>query len=496
MRNVLLIIILTVCVVGSNAQQRADKTPPPQIMGTLKVDYKKIKQGTPFRMVRITDDMQLITKINDQEVAIPAKKAPAIIELTPENIEEFWFSQYINNRMLIHFKKKGYRLPLRGEVMNEAADYLGSVNDLFYLNKHTRSYIENTFAHISPRRLDKKRPERLRVEILKSPNPDAYMLGNGTLLITTGLLSAVDSADELMAVMVSEIAHYVLDHQVINVGKERGRVRSAKVWGSILTFIAAGVETILTENNEHYIPGGILLTASITEMFITEAAIQKLGMGYSDMQYFTADDIAINFLRMNNMNTTALSSALHKIKAFYTSENDSYALSKKGGYGNVDARIARLETPSDSIDPAFLRQMSDVTTFNAIVQYDSKNFEAAEQLAKKKIRHGCATDDDYLVLVQANMGYVDNPNNNERNLKLIRSAKSISESPNLGLYKQEIVLLMRLKRKAESFDAIEEYKTMLIEFRQQAINDDFAWANSEISWCDKMYRQTKSDIQD
>lgn len=490
MKKALSFLFLILFVIGSYAQSHDSGSSNRYITGTLKDKYKKMEKGTPFKFVRVTDDMLLVTKINDQQVYIPAKKAAGLLDLSPKNIEEFWFSEYINCNMFSHYKRKGYRLPLRGEVMNEAADYLSSLNGLFYGNASTLDYIGNTFANVTPQKLDKKRPERLGIRILKSPNPDAYMLGNGTLLITTGLLSLVDSPDELMALMVSEMAHYVLDHQVINIGKERSRIRKAKVWGSVLTFVAAGMETLLTENNEHYIPGGILLTASIAEIIINEAAIKKLGMGYSNKQYFAADDIAIRFLKMNNLNPSALQSSLHKIKAYYTTENDSYALSKKGGYGNVDQRMARLEAPKDSVDIEFLRQMSDVTTFNAIVQYDSENFRAAERLIKKKIKNGYATDDDYLVFVQSNMGYRNSPEDNERNLERIRLVKTMSETPNLGIYKQEILLLLRLEQQTEAIQAIEEYKAMLVDFKEGAAFDDVNWANSEISWSDKTYRET------
>lgn len=495
MKRIIFISFLILFAVSSRAQQHTEQSPRLNVTGTLKVDYKKNEKGTPVRFVRISDDMQFVTIINDQQFFIPVKKASRLFELTPKNVDEFWFGEYINHNMLSHYKNKGYRHSLRGEIMDEANEYLRNLHGLFYVKEFTCNYLDSIFAHIAPRNLDKKRPERLKLMILKSPNPDVYMLGNGTLLITTGLLSVVNSADELISVMVSEIAHYVLDHQVINIGKERARVRNAKVWGIVLSSVALGVEALLFENSEYYVPGEVLLPATIISEIINDAAIRKLGMGYSNKQYFDADDIAVKFLEKNNMNPVALSSALYNIWAYYKIANDNYALSKKGGYGNVSERVTRLERPKSTVDTNFLVKMSEVTTFNAITQLENRNFEEAERFVGKKIHYGCATDDDYLMFVQANMGYTNSMEDSERNLDLIRRTKAMSDIPNLGLYKQEILLLLRLERRDEAIDAIKEYRTMITDFIQQAVDDDLNWANGELSWSNKMYRQTMSDMR-
>lgn len=486
-RFVFILFLVLLPVVNNDAQQREPAVRQPRISAALKADYKHHKKGTPLTVVRVSSEMDLVATIDNQEITIPGKKAARLVELAPVSAESFWFAEYINNNMLAHYKRKGYRHPLRGEVMNDAADYLGSLDGLFYNDRLTNHYVQDVFKEIAPKQLDRKRPERLKLEILKSPNPDAYMLGNGTLMITTGLLSVVDSKDELVAMMTNEIAHYVLDHQVVNIGKERSRVRRARVWGSVLAFSAVALETSISTNNPRYIPGGIMLTASIAGEVINAAAIRKLGMGYSDAQYFEADDIAARYLRMKGMNTAALSSALYKIKTYYQMENDDYALSRKGGYANVDKRLARLEHAESGIDPAFAREMAEVTSFNAIVLYKSENYPAAERLIEKKTRAGTATGDDWLVYVQSRMAHADNTEENERNLELIRRVKNTSDIPNLGIYKQEIVLLLRLKRNAEAVGAIGEYKLMLDDFRREATaSDDIDWANAELGWSDKM----------
>lgn len=71
------------------------------------------------------------------------------------------------------------------------------------------------------------------VRVLKSPAPDMLMLGNDCLLVSTGMLTALDSEEELYAVMSREVAHYVLDHAIITVNKNIARAKRAQFWGAV-----------------------------------------------------------------------------------------------------------------------------------------------------------------------------------------------------------------------------------------------------------------------
>ena len=53
--------------------------------------------------------------------------------------------------------------------------------------------------------------------LLRVNDENVYMYSNGTMVIHTGLLSALHTEDELVAILSHEIAHFVLDHSVQNV---------------------------------------------------------------------------------------------------------------------------------------------------------------------------------------------------------------------------------------------------------------------------------------
>lgn len=48
--------------------------------------------------------------------------------------------------------------------------------------------------------------------ILRSPAPNAFCVGEGTVVVSTGLLSKLENEEQLLWVMAHELAHYELDH--------------------------------------------------------------------------------------------------------------------------------------------------------------------------------------------------------------------------------------------------------------------------------------------
>lgn len=501
MKRIAVLFPLLLLVISCLAQTKA-LTPQLHIQGVLKADYKKYEKEAPItltRIVRSTDSnltehtgTVLAIDINGEQVFMPFKSASKTISLSPTNTDEFWLCEYIDHKMHELYRKKGYRNSIRREVVEEANGYLSSLSQAMYKDAYIQDYVQRIFTGIAPTQLDENRIDRCRVELIQSPNPDAYMLPNGTLIISTGLLSTLDSVEELTAVIASEMTHYILDHQVRNIAKERARVRKANAWGIALGVAAISAEVALTYNHEHYIPGGLLITAGVANEIMNIDALNKMGMGYSDEQCYTADDIALKFLEMNGMNTLALGSALYKIATYYKLEKDDYALSQAGGYGNVYKRIQRLGDIKEVGNRSFQRMMSSVNTTNAIIQQNNQHYKAAERLAQKNIENGFATGDDYLILVKANMSYTHSAEDDQRNLDIIRQAQEKAKNPNLGLYKQEILLLLRMQKQSQAVDALNEYITMLNDFKLQPLNnDDITWANEEIGWANKLYQQIR-----
>lgn len=90
------------------------------------------------------------------------------------------------------------------------------------------------------------------VLVVNDISPNAFMCPNGTILITTGLLSTINSEEELIAALAHEVAHYVLDHSVININKDLQRHKTALFWAGFATVVAASADIYMTAKDEYY----------------------------------------------------------------------------------------------------------------------------------------------------------------------------------------------------------------------------------------------------
>ncbi len=56
---------------------------------------------------------------------------------------------------------------------------------------------------------------------------------NGTIMLSIGLLSIIDSEEELVSILAHEVAHFV-DHYVMNIIKQQEREKRAAFWAVVL----------------------------------------------------------------------------------------------------------------------------------------------------------------------------------------------------------------------------------------------------------------------
>ncbi|MEG1562714.1 MAG: M48 family metalloprotease [Bacteroides sp.] len=495
MKRFLTLCLLVAITAGAYAQ-RAELSTDLCLRGTLNEAYESYPKGTPVALRKVIklskqnveslNGVVMAVEVEGVQRAIPVE-ALKQIDFAPASEQEFWQYIFLREGMYQHYESKGYRYDLRQDLAEESNKYLQDLAGLYYEDAYIEDYVQAVFAQTTPPRIANKRPEVLSLRLLKSTAPDAYMLPNGTMLISTGLLSTLDSQDELMAIIASEMAHYLLDHQVVNVGKAESRARRADFWGAVLSGVAEGVDQVLYDRCEYYVPGTSYVAAELVAALINTGTTTRLGMTYTRKQEKEADQIALDFLRFKHIDPAALASALTKIKNYSIAEHDYYNLSRYGNYAELDERIAKLGEVKTLKSHPYLKAMSGVTTYNAILQQTSKRYESSARLAQKNIDNKVYSDDDYIILAKANMGLLNTPEANEQSLQLLHQAMKMSTTPNLNAYKQEILLLLRMNKQAQASDALKDYLDLIAKYQQQAGSGNEAdWAAAEGSWAHKL----------
>ena len=221
MKRLITFVILAVLLstAGFAARQK-DLSGPIAIKGELQEQYEDFPAGTPVvirKVVKMKSADQAgpnifyATEINGIQFAIPSSALKTIKLSPPETNQEFWQQTYLKQHLYEYFGERGYNSKLRKEVDEECRDYLYKLEEIGYEDDFITSYVQNIFAKLTATGIDSNRSERLNVRVIQSPEPDAYMLPNGTMLISTGLLCTLDSEDELAAIIANEMSHFVLN---------------------------------------------------------------------------------------------------------------------------------------------------------------------------------------------------------------------------------------------------------------------------------------------
>ncbi|WP_044264623.1 M48 family metallopeptidase [Bacteroides timonensis] len=499
MKRLITFIFLAVLLstAGFAAKQK-DLSGPIAIKGEFKEKYEDYPAGTPVVIRRVVkmrskelggSDIFYAADINGVQIAMPAADIKKVAFLSPGTNQEFWQQIYLKQHLYEYFGEQGYHTKLRREVNEECLDYLYKLEDIGYNDDFITSYVQSIFAKLSVTGLDPNRNEQLNIRVIQSPEPDAYMLPNGIMLISTGLLCTLDSEDELAAIIANEMAHFVLDHQINNIYRAERRAKRAAFWGTVLA-VTAEVALDIAYWDDDDTALGVSAVASVGSIaaLLNVSVVNRLGMKYKDKQEHAADRVARELLKFKGMNPDGLPSALSKVIGYYHTQQRSNDLLRYGSIDNLKKRIDKTGKAENQSSRSYLKATSDIVTFNAAMNMADQQYIEAMRLVGKNIKNNLATDYDYVILVKSKMALYNTEEVNKECVDLIWKAKELAgDSPNLDICKQEILLLMRMNKQAEAANNLKEYLTLLSRYQKQGIQEeDGEWTSQEINWANQL----------
>lgn len=418
------------------------------------------------------------------------------INYSISNLTEFWKVQGVNYEVYEKLVKNGMQYSLRKELEDEALQYLEELEkkNLFFNDSYLENFLYTITYKLYPGKIQDGRPGIVNVKVVIDNAPNSYIFPNGTMIVTTGLLTTINSEDELIAVIAHEVSHFVLDHTIININKANQRKKSAEFWAAFATTLAAASEVYLASKNNYYTPGALTYSTAILSTSIADAFIERLGLDYSREQEMEADKCAVELMKYLNINANALSSVLTKIKNYCVLTGDYFALSGKGTHPAVQDRINAIGTPNITDSRTYDKLISLVISMNAGIEFNKKHFDVCINLINRNIAVGVAIEDDYLLKAMSNLCMFDNLEKNQESLSLIKQAKVINVVPPIYLFKQEALVNIRLKNFIEAKNSLQTYSQMLNDqFKDLSnVRNSQTWSSmnnylaSEIDWTKKM----------
>ena len=383
------------------------------------------------------------------------------IKFDYRSIQELCDAKIITN-VIYNKDKKGAQTELRNEMEDEALDYINKVKNynLELNDPYLYDYIYSLLLKMSPLHYIDGRRYDLNVLIKQSPDINARIYPNGTLVINTGLLSILHSEDELVAVLAHELGHFILDHSVINVNKAEARKKRAAFWAAVATGVTAVAEGIAASNNHYYTPGLGTLAMAILATEISQQVVEHLGMKFNHEQENEADLFALSVLKILGYNKNALATALNKMGEICAYEDKYGMFFESYTHPDLRTRIQNTGSIVNLRNVEYEQKISFAISNVAMIKFINRRFSDCMPFVSQNIENNVANADDYILKANCILATRNNNESNNEVAALISKAKEI-EPDNINVYKSEIMLSFRLHDINKSIILLENYYDIL-----------------------------------
>lgn len=394
----------------------------------------------------------------------------------------------------------GWQPELRKELENEALQFIYSAKslDLEFNDPYLESYIYSLVNKIVPNVLLDNRQYSVNIFIVKDSSINAYCYPNGTIVINTGLLAALHSEAELVAILSHEVAHYVLDHAVNNINEAVARQERAEFWAAFMTGIAAVGDGLLASKTDYYQPGVLTASTAILSTIIADNAVEQLGMEYNHRQENEADAIAKDVLKYLGYDENALATALSRLEDNYVVEKDASMYVSSSTHPSLHRRIKRTGAPSDVREKKYEQIVSFAVTNTAVYKFNDRRFKQCLPLVNQNILNKVATADDYLIKARCLLAMDSSQGACEEILIAIGKAKELNASI-INVCKTEIMVYLRLNDYEKVISLLSSYSdklnaaiTSLSNCNTLMYDAHYKFLQQEVEWTNNMLVKIES----
>lgn len=416
---------------------------------------------------RVTGEVIHINKIARTGVRIVAQTAPDSVtgkkttinyadlksyEFLPGNIESLWQLKILEAKVYESLLTSGYNYDRRYLMEEKMKEFMKSAeqSNSFYIDSYLESRLYGILRMVYPVRNTDMRPGILSLKILSDITPDAWVGPDGTMVITTGMITAVNSDVELMALMAQEVAHFALDHHLNNFNST----------------LANGLEVQL---------GNVIR--------------------YSSQQEILADKCAVAVLEAYDKKPAVLASMLRKVIAYGELMGNYYLTSTNGFFPDAASRATISTDTTLYFSPEYEKLIATVISFNAFNAYNQSQYLLCRRLLERNIASGEVTDEDFVLLSQAMMMLSGYNEEDEKALAVVRVVTDRKTAAPPEAFKQEALLLLRMGRRSEAEAAFDKCIEALEreEQKYRSLPGDwsqmYSYINSEKEWIDRARRR-------
>ncbi len=189
------------------------------IKGVLKASFDNYDIGDTAIFTAAKEagtDKQLYYFIESSNDLIPANQVNLLLDgLDFWDIQQFY---YVNYNILT----KGWQIETREKLEKKTLNLLAKLEseNKIYNDKYVEDYMQQLIQKIHYPKFSKGRSQYFNIKILNSDNKICYAFDNGTILISTQLITDTENERQLFSILTEVVGHILLNSNIEYVNED------------------------------------------------------------------------------------------------------------------------------------------------------------------------------------------------------------------------------------------------------------------------------------
>lgn len=368
----------------------------------------------------------------------------------------------------------------------------------FWVNLQGQDYLQRQLLAVQPHPMMPGRPGAFRLRVLSTTTPNALALNDGTILVTTGLLTTLRTEAQLRAVLAHEVAHVVFDHALDGYRSSQKRSRARKVLGTII----GGVTSVVTPTLGGPAPIESTVygfSADLATRYLDREFIASAGLEYSRAQEAAAVRLAQEWLLAHDEPPAALYTALQALRRDSRTSGAAHGASFVDSHppsANLQATLAAvikdaggrpsvLDTPAPTPDSTYDTALAAVLEHEAEMDLAARRFYDAVGVLDRALRTNWTTPRTFLFKAIAVRNTTTTAAGVDEALRLLDAAERAARRPEPRIEAERALLRVRQGDPAQARRHLARCRQQIDDLRAETTPADslatthdslYAWA--------------------
>ncbi len=349
------------------------------------------------------------------------------------------------------------------EITNDYQRAIGEASG-FWTNLQVQDYLQRQLLTVQPNSMMLGRPGALRLRVLSTTTPNALALSDGTIILSTGFLTALETRVQLQALLAHEVAHVVLDHALATYQSNKQNNRARNILGSVI----GGVTSVVAPGlgGRQPLESTIYdLSADLAIQYLDREFIAAAGLKYDRDQERAANRLAQKWLLAHDRSPTALYTALRTLRRAEVRSSSSHGTSFSQSHPGTNAERRQtltavikengwnpgvLDISLPPPDSTYDTRIAAVFEHEAEMDLAARRFHSARAMLDRALRTPWTTSQTFLFKAIAVRNTTTGPAGASEALTLLDQAEAVADTLEPRIEAERALLKIRQGHREEA----------------------------------------------